>query len=77
MSHLRARLFGIPDGYWPRFRCWFLQHDWWICNDACCDGKIDWCARCHTRRDRPEPHSPFTLEYRYQSPDAKHPGASA
>ena len=42
-------LFGKPDGYLVRLRCWLLDHNWHRCYDACCDGSYAvWCLRCET-----------------------------
>lgn len=52
---------GKPDGWWPRLRCWLLEHDWEVCDDVCCESAVRWCLRCLTREDMQEswPTSPF------------------
>lgn len=38
------RMYGKPDGVFPRLRCLRLGHKWWPCDEGCCNRW--WCERC-------------------------------
>lgn len=43
---MMRHLTGKPDGLLIRWRCAILGHDWYVCDDACCGGVVEWCSRC-------------------------------